>query len=149
MTSILPQAPWHLRAPDLLFSEKGYHPEPASPWRWTIFPFTQDHCLALRKDSQLIQRLFRTHFLDDSDHRIDHNNSHEHGVLIGTNQQYHNHQSQVQKVEKCKHILPYDLLIAPCVGVLINIDFPLFNSLLYPVRLSVLSSLLPSFLCFI
>ena len=96
-----------------------------------FFPFTQDHCLALCKDSQLIQRLFRTHFLDDSDHRIDHNNSHEHGVLIGTNQQYHNHQSQIQKVEKCKHILPYDLLIAPCVGVLIDIDFPLFNSLLY------------------
>ena len=56
-----------------------------------FFSLTQDHSLALREDGQLIQGFFRPYLLDDSDHR----------VLIGTNQQYHNHKGQVQKVEKC------------------------------------------------
>ena len=96
-----------------------------------LFPFTQDHSLALCENRQLVQSLLGADLLNNSDHRIDHNNSHKHGVLIGTNQQYHNHKRKVQKVEKCKHILPYDLLVASGIGILVGIDFSLFNSLLY------------------
>ncbi|CCY32160.1 unknown [Ruminococcus sp. CAG:60] len=96
-----------------------------------LLPFTQYHSLALCENRKLVQGLLGTDLLDDSDHGIDHNNAHEHGILIGSYQQNHYHKCKIQKVEKCKYILPYDLLVASGIGILVGIDFSFFDSLLY------------------
>ena len=95
-----------------------------------FFSFTQNYSLGFCQDCQLVDGLLGSDLLNDSNYRINKNDSYKHGILVGTNQQHENQQHQVQKIEECKCILQNDLLISPGVGVFVIIYLALRNSLL-------------------
>ena len=93
--------------------------------------FPDDDGFLRCQDSQLVNRLFRTDLLCDSDQSIDDDDPYKKRVLVRANHQYQDKEHQIQEVEESQGVFSDDLLVSPGIRILVRIDLTLLDPFIY------------------